>query len=105
MQRYVVYSRGLLRTEGKMEDYCDYIMQGNKPVFHTPIFEDDIVSVFQYDSELLLHRTDYITLRSLHSQPFGIKKQKITCFYNGTWYKSDAEFVDVASTLPANQNI
>lgn len=105
MKRYVVYRRGLLRTEGKFEDGCDYMMDNDKPKFHTSIHEDDVVTVFDYSEATLMSRIDYITYTSHGGETLSIKKFRKQNFYNNWFATPSMEFTDVYHTLPANQNV
>lgn len=104
MVEYVVYSRGILRTEGSAQDGCDYIMVDDRPAFHTgSIHDDDIVTVFQYYNGTMEFRTDYITWNSPRQQPIRIKKyRKHTMNY---WATNYMNFIEVNQTLPMTENV
>lgn len=71
---YVVFSRGLLRVEGKVEDECDYKMVNGRPTFYSKIKKNDIVSVFVYDMGYLIERRDYFCLDTDANKPLRARK-------------------------------
>lgn len=77
---YVVYSRGLLRIEGRAEDGCDYVMNSGRPTFHSKMKNGDIVYIFVYNSAGLSERRDYYCLNTEHHQPLKAKKCVVTRF-------------------------
>jgi len=71
----VIQWRGLLRIEGPITEDCEYkFNEDGKLVFYTSIKEGDYLSVFEYDSGVLLRRIDFrITQKIPAAQPFSLK--------------------------------